>query len=283
MPTGHAPSGLVLAPAFPLLLKRRMPEWLQIVLLGVIEGVTEFLPVSSTGHLVIAEYWLGGRTELFNVVVQSGAVLAVLAVFFRRAVDLVVRFNLPENRAYLAKLAAAFVITGVCGLAMKKAGLKLEKSPTPIAVATLVGGVLFVLAELWLRGRKGTDLVTWPIALAVAAGQLLAIAYPGTSRSGATILFALVLGLSRPAAAEFSFLLGIPTLLAAAAKESLDALKDHTAHEPWGLILLGTAVAAASAFVVVRWFIGFLRTHTFAPFGWYRIAVGAAILLLVRH
>ncbi|KAB2659877.1 MAG: undecaprenyl-diphosphate phosphatase [Verrucomicrobia bacterium] len=259
-----------------------MPEWLQIVILGLIEGITEFLPVSSTGHLILAEHWLGGRSELFNVVVQTGAVLAVLAVFSRRAVDLVVRFNLPENRDYLLKLVVAFGITGVCGLAMKKAGLRLEKSPTPVAIATLVGGILFVVAELWLRGRKQSERVTWVIALAVAAGQLLAIAYPGTSRSGATILFALALGLARPAAAEFSFLLGIPTLLAAAGKESLDAYKDHTPHEPWSLILLGTGVAAIAAFVVVKWFLGYLRTHSFMVFGWYRIVLGIGILLLLK-
>lgn len=260
-----------------------MSEWLQIAILGLIEGITEFLPVSSTGHLLLAEHWLGGRTDLFNVVVQTGAVLAVLVVFMRRVVDLVVRFNVPENRDYVAKLFVAFVITGVCGLAMKKLGLKLPKDPQPVAIATLVGGVLFLLAEFWLRGRKTTDLVTWPIALAVAAGQLLAVAYPGTSRSGATILFALVLGLSRPAAAEFSFLLGIPTLLAAGAKETLDALKDHTPHEPWLMILFGTLVAGVSAFVVVKWFLGYLRTHSFAVFGWYRIALGIGILVLLKQ
>ncbi len=260
-----------------------MPDWFAIVVLGLIEGITEFLPVSSTGHLLLAEHWLGARSELFNVVVQTGAVLAVLVVFMRRAIDLVMRFNVPENRAYAIKLFAAFVITAIGGLAMKKAGLKFPKELAPVAWATLIGGVAFVGVEFWLRGRKTSETVTWTIAIAVAFGQLLAVGFPGTSRSGATILFALICGLSRPAAAEFSFLLGIPTLLAAGAKETFDAFKDHTPHEPWSLILLGTAVAAISAFLVVKWLLSFIRNHTFTGFGWYRIVLGAGILLWVSQ
>ena len=259
-----------------------MSDWFAVLVLGLIEGVTEFLPVSSTGHLLLAEHWLGHKTELFNVVIQTGAVLAVLAVFAGRAKELLLGWNQPANRDYLLKLGVAFVITAIGGLALKKAGLKLPKETAPIAWATLIGGVLFVAAERWLRGRKTTETVSWAIALAVGGAQLIAVAFPGSSRSGTTILLALLLGLSRSAATEFSFLLGIPTLLAAGAKETLDALKERTPHEPWSLIVLGTVVAAVTAFVVVNWLIGYVRGHTFTPFGWYRIAVGAAILLLVK-
>ncbi len=252
------------------------------MLLGAIEGVTEFLPISSTGHLLLAEHWLGHRSELFNVVIQSGAVVAVLAVFAERSRNLLLGWSKPENRDYLMKLAAAFLITAAGGLTMKKLGLRLPKDTAPIAWATLIGGVLFVGLERWLRGRTTTEAVTWTIAMAVGVGQLLAVAFPGASRSGTTILLALALGLSRSAATEFSFLLGIPTLLAAGAKETLDSIRGHETHEPWGMILLGTLVAAATAFVVVKWLLGFVRNHTFTGFGWYRIAVGAAILLLVR-
>ena len=116
-----------------------MADWISVVLLGLIEGITEFLPVSSTGHLLLTEHWLGHRSELFNVVIQTGAVLAVLAVFAGRAKDLVLGWSRPENRDYLLKLAAAFVITAIGGLALKKAGLKLPKDPAPIAWATLIG------------------------------------------------------------------------------------------------------------------------------------------------
>jgi len=259
-----------------------MPDWIAVVILGIIEGITEFLPVSSTGHLLLAEHWLGTRSELFNVVIQSGAVVAVLAVFAGRARSLLFGWREPANRDYLAKLGTAFVLTAIGGLALKKAGLKLPEAVAPIAWATLVGGVLFVLVEWWLRGRKSTEAVSWTVAIAVGLSQLVAVAFPGASRSGTTILIALVLGLSRSSATEFSFLLGIPTLLAAGAKETLDALKGHAPHEPWSLVLLGTAVAAVVAFVVVRWLLGYIRHHTFTPFGWYRIAVGLAILLLLR-
>lgn len=275
-------------PGFGLLAERQirfiapMSDWIAVVLLGAIEGITEFLPISSTGHLLLAERWLGHRSELFNVVIQSGAVLAVLAVFAQRAKALLTGWNQPENRDYLLKLAAAFVLTAVGGLALKKAGLKLPKDTAPVAWATLVGGVLFVALERWLKGRPSVDQVTWTVALAVGAAQLIAVGFPGASRSGTTILLALALGLSRSAATEFSFLLGIPTLLAAGAKETLDALKGHEPHEPWLLIGLGTVVAAATAFVVVKWLLGYVRQNTFTAFGWYRIAVGAAILLLVR-
>jgi len=259
-----------------------MPDWIAAVILGIIEGVTEFLPVSSTGHLLLAEHWLGARSQLFNIVIQSGAVLAVLAVFAARARALLFDWREPANRDYLLKLLAAFVLTATGGLALKHFGLKLPESVAPVAWATLIGGVLFVVVELWLRERKTTDNITWTVAIAVGLAQLVAAAFPGASRSGTTILIALALGVSRSSAAEFSFLLGIPTLLAAGAKETFDALKAHSSHEPWSQVALGTVVSAIMAFIVVKWLLGYIRHHTFTPFGWYRIAVGAAILWLLR-
>jgi len=257
-----------------------MPDWVAVVILGIIEGVTEFLPVSSTGHLLLAEHWLGARSGLFNVVIQSGAVVAVLAVFAGRARALLFGWREAANRDYLLKLLAAFVLTAVGGVTLKHFGLKLPEAISPVAWATLIGGVLFVLVEFWLRERTTTETVTWTVAIAVGLAQLIAAAFPGASRSGTTILIALALGLSRSSAAEFSFLLGIPTLLAAGAKETLDAMKEHSAHEPWSQVLLGTVVSAITAFIVVRWLLGYIRHHTFTPFGWYRTAIGVVILLL---
>jgi undecaprenyl-diphosphatase len=259
-----------------------MPDWIAVVILGIIEGVTEFLPVSSTGHLLLAEHWLGARSEVFNVVIQTGAVVAVLAVFAGRAKALAFGWREPANRDYLAKLAVAFILTAIGGLTLKKLGLKLPQEVAPIAWATLIGGILFVGGEAWLRKRTPTEAVTWTVAIAVGLAQLVAVAFPGASRSGTTILIALLLGLSRSSATEFSFLLGIPTLLAAGGKETYDALKGHAPHEPWLAILLGTIVAAITAFGVVKWLLGYVRNHTFTPFGWYRIAVGVAILLLLH-
>ena len=218
-----------------------MPEWFAVVLLGIVEGVTEFLPVSSTGHLLLCEHWLKPRSELFNVVIQCGAVLAVTLVFMQRLRDMVRQWREPAVIDYAAKIAAAFLITAVGGLILKKIGLKLAgNSASLVATTTLVGGVLILIVERWLRGREAGGDVTWTVALAVATAQLLAAAFPGTSRSGATILVALALGLSRPRAAEFSFLLGIPTLLAAGAYEILSAARRHeTSGENWGMVFLG--------------------------------------------
>jgi undecaprenyl-diphosphatase len=260
-----------------------MPEWLSVVLLGVIEGVTEFLPISSTGHLIIAERWLGHRSELFNVVIQSGAVLAVLLVFTARVRELLGRHRDPASRDYLLKLAAAFAITGAGGVALKKMGLKLPVEAAPVAWATLIGGGLIFGIEWWLKRRTTRDTVTWPVALAVGAGQLLAAVFPGASRSGTTILTGMAMGVSRRAATEFSFLLGIPTLLAAGGLEIASELRKGAAgNEDWAMVALGTAVSAVTAFGVVKWLLRFVQTHTFVAFGWYRIALGVLILWLAR-
>lgn len=264
-----------------------MPEWIAVILLGIIEGVTEFLPISSTGHLLIFERlgWLPHQSELFNVVIQCGAVLAVLLVFFRRARELVIGWQAPANRDYLLKLFVAFFITGIVGVLLKKLGFTLEKgSVTPVLWATLIGGVLILAIERFIKGKPVNNEITWRIVLMVAAGQLLAAVFPGTSRSGATILIALAMGLSRPAATEFSFLLGIPTLLAAGAYEIFSAFHHHEAgHENWSMVFLGSVVAMITAFIVVKWLLRFVQMHTFNGFGWYRIALGIALLILLKR
>jgi undecaprenyl-diphosphatase len=256
-----------------------VPEWFKVALLGVIEGVTEFLPVSSTGHLLIAEKWLGHRTDLFNVVIQCGAVLAVLMAFSGRMRQLAVGLDNRENRDYLLKLGAAFLITAVGGLILKRLNFTLPETAAPVAWATLVGGVVILVIEGLLRGKSLNPRITWPIAMAVGAGQLLAAVFPGTSRSGATILIALALGLERRAATEFSFLLGIPTLLAAGGLQIYSAQK-HGETVDWGLVLIGAITAAITAFITVRWLLRYVQSHTFQAFGWYRIAIGIAILII---
>ncbi len=264
-----------------------MPDWLSVIILGVIEGVTEFLPVSSTGHLLLAEHWLPIRSEfirsdLFTVVIQPGAVAAVLVVFWRRLMDLLRRWREPDARDYLLKLAVAFVITGAGGLLIKELGYELPEEPLPVVLAILAGGVLFLLVEAWLRKRSTTADVTWTIAVAVGAGQLLAAVFPGLSRSGSTILIALALGLARPQAAEFSFVLGIPTLLAAAAKEGYDAWREPPPFPiDFGMIALGMVVSAITAFVAVKWLLRYVQTHTFNLFGVYRIVLGIIVIAAI--
>lgn len=257
-----------------------MPDWLAVVILGVIEGVTEFLPISSTGHLLLVEnaHWLPQQSDLFNITIQSGAAVAVLFVFSSRVRDLLLLRAEPVTRDYLLKLVVAFAVTGAGGLILKKLGFRLPKETAPIAWATFVGGVLILVIELALRGRRLGSRVTWMMAVAVGLAQLLAAVFPGTSRSAATILIALALGLSRPAATEFSFLVGVPTLLAAGAFETYQALRHPGAvATDWALLTLGTLVSAVTAFLVVRWLIRWIQTHSFAVFGWYRIALGLAM------
>jgi undecaprenyl-diphosphatase len=261
-----------------------MPDWLAVVILGIIEGVTEFLPISSTGHLLMANHFLPIRSEfirsdLFTVVIQPGAVLAVLVLFWRRVLDLLRRWREPDARDYLLKLGVAFGVTGFCGLVLKKLGLELPESLWPVVLATGIGGALFIVIEQWRAGKPAGTEITWAVVAAMAAGQLLAAVFPGASRSGSTILLALALGLGRKEATEFSFLLGIPTLLAAAAKESYDAVQDPPPFPiDWGLIALGAAVSAVTAFIAVKWLLRFVQSHTFIGFGWYRI--GLALVLV---
>jgi len=256
-------------------------DWFAVIILGVIEGITEFLPISSTGHLLLVEnaHWVPQQSDLFNITIQSGAAVAVLFVFSTRVRDLLIRLDDPVTRDYLLKLALAFVITGIGGLVVKKLGFRLPKETAPIAWATLVGGVVILLIEWALRGRRLGSRITWLMAVAVGLAQLLAAVFPGTSRSAATILIALALGLSRPAATEFSFLVGVPTLLAAGGLETYQALRHPgAAATDWGLLALGTLVSAVTAFLVVRWLLRWIQTHSFVVFGWYRIALGLAML-----
>ena len=259
-----------------------MPAWLSVVILGVIEGITEFLPISSTGHLLLVENanLVSRQSDLFNITIQSGAAVAVPSVFGGRLRDLLARVTEPDARDYLLKLLLAFVITAVGGLVVKRLGFTLPKEIAPIAWATLVGGVIIIAIEWGLRGRRALPRdVTWAVAVAVGLAQLLAAVFPGTSRSAATIMMAMLLGLTRPAATEFSFLVGVPTLLAAGALETVQALR-HPAGPPteWGLLALGTLVSAVTAFVVVRWLLRWVQTHDFVVFGWYRIALGLVML-----
>jgi len=261
---------------------RAVPDWIRVLLLGIIEGVTEFLPVSSTGHLIIAEQALGARTELFNVVIQTGAVMAVLLVFWQRVVELSRKWNHAETQDYLIKLATAFLITAAGGLLLKALHYKLTRSPIPVAWATLLGGVILVAVEQWLKGKSLADRVSWAVAITIGFAQLVAMVFPGSSRSGTTIIAALLLGLNRPRAAEFSFLLGIPTLLSAAFVEIHSAHKQGATIE-WASVAIGFAAALVTAFLAVKWLLRYVQNHTFSIFGWYRIVLGLVILLLAKR
>lgn len=259
-----------------------MENLFEVLLLGIVEGITEFLPISSTGHLLIAEHWLGRRSDLFNIAIQAGAILAVVVIYWRRLLELSLGFLQPANRDYALKLGAAFLITCVGGLTAKKLGLELPEDLAPVAWALIVGGLAIFGIEWKVARQPESSRLTWTVAVVVGLAQVLAAVFPGTSRSAATIFAAMLAGMSsRVAAAEFSFLLGIPTMFAATALETFDAIEDgQLAQEPLGELALGFVSSAIVAFIAVKWLLSYIQTHRFTPFAWYRIGAGAVLLAI---
>lgn len=256
-----------------------MSDWLIALILGFIEGLTEFIPVSSTGHLLIAEHWIPRQSDLYNIVIQSGAVIAVLPLF-RSRLAMLARWREPESQQLIAKIAVAFLITAVGGFILDRQGFTLPETVQPVAIALIVLGGVFIVAEGWLRGRKGIETISWPVAIAVAVGQLIAAVFPGSSRSGTTIILAMLLGTNRVAATEFSFLVGIPTMLAAGTWKIFKELRT-AGNEDWTALALATFVSAVVSFIAVKWLLRFVQSHTFVGFGVYRIILGIGLLWLL--
>jgi undecaprenyl-diphosphatase len=262
-----------------------MTDWITATLLGLVEGLTEFIPVSSTGHLLIAEQWLPRQSDLFNVVIQLGAVLALVPLFWAKLSAMIFGWRDPSNIAMLRKLALAFVITCVGGFILEKLHFKLPEKISPVAGALLVGGIIMILVETWCKKRVLDDHVTHTVAVAIAIGQLIAIIFPGASRSGSTIMLAMVLGLNRSTATEFTFMLSIPTMAAASGYKLLKVMTGHhheagsaTAaaqpHENWSMLALCTVISFVVSYFVVRWLIRYVKSHSFNGFAIYRIAIG---------
>jgi undecaprenyl-diphosphatase len=248
------------------------------LILGVVEGLTEFLPVSSTGHLILAAELLGANDErgkVFNLAIQTGAMLAVVWEYRARFF----RIDVPLYR----NLVVAFVPAAVLGFLFSKYIKEHLFHAVPVALAFIVGGIIILLVERKERIPRveETRSMTWLDALKVGVAQCFAL-IPGTSRSGATIIGGMLFGLSRKAATEFSFFLAVPTLMAAGA---YDLWKNRalfsTADVP--MFSVGLAAAFVSAFVVIRWLIRYVATHDFTPFAWYRIAFGAVVLVTAHY
>jgi undecaprenyl-diphosphatase len=254
------------------------PSLLHALILGLVEGITEFLPISSTGHLILAGHLLGydnARAGVFYVAIQTGAMLAV--VWEYRA-----RFFRVDTKLWL-NLAVAFVPAAMLGLLFGSYIKEMLFKPVPVALAFIVGGVIILFVEKKSLNFKiqTTQSMSWLDALKVGIAQCFAL-IPGTSRSGATIIGGMLFGLSRPAATEFSFFLAVPTLCAAGA---YDLWKNRSlfSTDDIGMFAVGIAVSFASAFVVIRWLIRYVATHDFKPFAWYRIAFGAVVLLSAHY
>jgi len=256
-----------------------MVDWTAMVL-GVIEGITEFLPISSTGHLLIAEHWIGSRSDTFNIVIQAGAMLAVTIIYWQRLISLA-DWRRRANRLYCAKLAVAFGTTSVIGLIVKKLGVALPDMVIPVAWAMVIGGVWIAAAEWWASRQEERSNVTWIVAVVVGLAQIVAGVFPGTSRSGATIFAAMLFGTSdRRAATEFAFLVGIPTMFAASAYEIYKNFQELGSSDSWGALTVGFIVSAVTAFGAVRWLLGYIQTHRYTVFAVYRVLAGVALLTL---
>lgn len=256
-------------------------SYLSDVLLGVIEGITEFLPISSTGHLLLAEQWLGARSDMYNIVIQAGAIVAVTLIYWQRIVALLTGWRDAANRDYLIKLTVAFLITAVLGLVVKKLGFVLPETVQPIAWALVLGGVWMIVAERLAEGRPDNSMITLRVAIAVGLAQVVAGMFPGTSRSAATIFVAMLIGTTnRAAATEFAFLVGIPTMYAASGYELIKQARDGAGGEDWVGLGIGFAVSTLTAFVAVKWLLTYIQSHRFTAFAIYRILLGGLILVL---
>ncbi|MEZ5141660.1 MAG: undecaprenyl-diphosphate phosphatase [Acidimicrobiales bacterium] len=267
----------------------------KVVVLGVIEGFTEFLPISSTGHLLVAERLLGvGATDAtkeaadtYAIVIQGGAILAVLVLYWRRVLEVLQGLvgRSDEGRRLLFALVVAFLPAAVVGLLLEKKIKDVLFGPWPIIAAWVVGGavILWVSTKGWERKERvapGLESITLPQALIIGLAQVLAL-WPGTSRSLVTIVAAVLVGLSLAAAVEFSFLLGLVTLGAATA---LDMVKSGgTLFDTYGVAnpVLGFLAAFVAAVVAVKFLVAYLQRHSLAVFGWYRFAVAAVAIGLI--
>jgi len=253
------------------------------VILGVVEGLTEFLPVSSTGHLMLVGAMLGysdAQWATFNIVIQLGAILAVIVLYWRTLWDVLIGLFQREAGAYrfTRNVVIAFLPAAVIGLALHKKIEALLQRPDIVCVMLVLGGLAILAVELLVRRHRIEGVVNMPARTSVGVGFLQCLAMiPGVSRSAATILGARALGVERKTAAEFSFFLAIPTMLGATVVE----LGKNGAHlSPggvgWGEIAIGFVTAFLVALIVVRAFVGFLGRHGFIPFAWYRIIIGIA-------
>lgn len=258
------------------------PLYLKALVLGLVEGLTEFLPISSTGHLIIVGQLLGfndAKGKVFEIVIQTGAMLAVVWEYRERFTRVLAGLaSDPAARRFAINIAVAFLPAALLGLAFGSAIKRHLFQAVPVALAFIVGGLII----LWVERRprrvtvESVDDMTWKDALKVGIAQAFAL-IPGTSRSGATIIGGMLFGLSRRAATEFSFFLAVPTLVAAGAYD----LYKHRAlldSGDLGVFSVGGAAAFMSAFLCVRWLLRYIATHDFSIFAWYRIVFGVVVL-----
>jgi len=252
---------------------------LQAIVLAIIEGITEFLPVSSTGHMIIASSFFGiahdDFTKLFTIVIQLGAILSVVILYFKRFF---------QTFDFYFKLLVAFVPAVVLGLLLSDIIDGLLENPVTVAVSLLIGGIILLKVDEWFNKPNDPEVsteITYAKALKIGLFQCLAM-IPGVSRSGASIVGGMSQKLTRTSAAEFSFFLAVPTMLGATAKKCYDYYKAgfELSHDQINMLVIGNVVAFIVALLAIKTFIGFLTKNGFKVFGYYRILAGIILLLI---
>ena len=267
-----------------------MNPFLLVILLGIVQGVTEFLPISSTGHMILVERFINSPNiskhfmDNFLVIVQFGSIISVLLYFWGDIHPFVKNREVLIERVTLwSKIVVGVIPAGVIGFLADDYITEMFMGNTKIvAIMLIVYGIILYFIEDKIKARKITSLkdISYKMAFAVGIFQCLAM-IPGTSRSGATIVGALLLGLSKSVAAEFSFFLAIPTMFGATLLKLMKSGLSFTPEE-WKLMFLGSFVAFVVAYIVIKWFMGYIKTRTFKLFGVYRIILGILVLLLIK-
>lgn len=250
-------------------------NYLEAIILAIIEGITEFLPVSSTGHMIVASSFFGiaqeDFTKLFTIVIQLGTIMSVIVLYFKRFF---------QSLDFYFKLFVAFIPAVVLGLLFSDAIDGLLENPITVAISLIIGGFLLLKVDDWFGNEEGTE-ISYLTALKIGFFQCLAM-IPGVSRSGASIVGGMSQKLSRTAAAEFSFFLAIPTMLGATVKKSYDYYKSgfELTQDQVNLLIIGNVVGFIVALIAIKSFINYLSKHGFKLFGYYRIIAGACILII---
>jgi len=270
-----------------------MPILLIAIILGIVEGVTEFLPVSSTGHLILATELLGfdaDKWAAFNVIIQLGAILAIVVLYWRTfwaVLEGMLKRN-PVSFRFVRNVLVAFLPSAILGFLLINKIEALLGSPYVVAVALVLGGIAILVIEKIVKRTDIVGVAEMPLKTVIGVGLVQCLAMiPGVSRSGATIMGGLSLGVERRTAAEFSFFLAIPTMVGATTLELVkhhDTLMAGASGVGFGTVAVGFVVSFIVAIVIVRGFVAYISRHGFAPFAWYRIVAGAVALvwLLLR-
>jgi len=252
---------------------------IETIVLAIVEGLTEFLPVSSTGHLIIATALLGiepsAFVKLFTVAIQLGTILSVVVLYFKRFF---------KSLDFYFKLLVAFIPAAVFGLLFSDLIDNMLESPMTVAITLVIGGIILLFVDKWFNKAQieNSDDISYLTALKIGLFQCLAM-IPGTSRSGATIVGGMSQNLSRKAAAEFSFFLAVPTMFGATAKKLLDFYQDgnqFTSQEV-NVLIIGNVLGFIVAIIAIKSFIGFVTKYGFKAFGWYRIVIGGIIIVML--